>query len=91
MARGLVRMERESGFCIWEQRGKKKKQHSAVPNSKSFCSQRATSFKSEPASAQSCTSSPAARADLRVWFLLRVSRLQGSSTQRRWEGSDQIS
>lgn len=93
MARGLVRMERESGFCIWEQRGgkKKKKQHSAVPNSESFCSQRATSFKSEPASAQSCASSPAARADLRVWFLLRVSRPQGSSTQRRWKGSDQIS
>lgn len=90
MARGLVRMERESGFCIWEQRGEKK-QRSAVPNRESFCSQRATSFKSEPASAQSCASSPAARANLRVWFLLRVSRLQGSSTQRCWEGSDQIS
>lgn len=42
MARGLVRMERESGFCICEQRQK----DTAVPTSESFRSQRRTGFKS---------------------------------------------
>lgn len=77
MARGLVRMERESGFCIWEQRQK----DTAVPNSESFCSQRSISSKCEQQSAQSCASRPAAKANLQVWFLLQVSRLQGSSTE----------
>lgn len=77
MARGLVRMERESGFCIWEQRQK----DTAVPNSESIGSQRSTSFKSEQQLTQSFASRPAARANLRVWFLLQVSRLQGSSTE----------
>jgi len=49
MARGLVRMERESGFCIWEQRQK----DTVVPNSESFSSQRSTSFKPEQQSARS--------------------------------------
>lgn len=76
MARGLVRMERESGFCIWEQRQK----DTAVPTSESFRSQRSTSFKSAPKN-QYSASRPAARANLRVWFLLRVSRLQGTPTE----------
>lgn len=34
MARGLVRMERESGFCIWEQRGGKKKKKTTLSGTK---------------------------------------------------------
>lgn len=48
MARGLVRMERESGFCICEQRQK----DTAVPTSESFRSQRSTGFECARKSAQ---------------------------------------
>lgn len=42
MARGLVRMDRESGFCIWERR-----RETAVVNGESSCRQCSTSWQSE--------------------------------------------
>lgn len=45
MARGLVRMERESGFCIWEQRGGKKKKN----NTQRYQTARASAASEPPA------------------------------------------
>lgn len=77
MARGLVRMERESGFCICEQR----RRDTAVPNSESLGSPKSSGFNSKRRWAPSCASRPAARQNLPVWFLLQVSRPQGSSAE----------
>lgn len=62
MARGLVRMDRESGFCIWERR-----RETAVANSESSCRQCSTSWQSEQHQ-----HSVAATANPRVWAVLPI-------------------